>query len=62
MIGYWAVMETGQGGGLPDHIHGPFYDEQEAATERDRLAAEAAAVGRRDRFEAVECTPTEEDL
>ena len=59
MNGWWAVTETGQGGGLPDTLHGPCWSEEDARDLADRLTADSRARGRRDDFRVVELIPTE---
>lgn len=49
--GYWVILETRQGGGLPDTVYGPYWNADDAAGSLDTFRAEAAAVGRRDRFQ-----------
>lgn len=63
MNGYWVVLETGQGGGLPDTVHGPYFHQLEANEAAIELRAEAARVERRDRFEigVVDVLDEEED-
>lgn len=63
MNGYWVVLETGQGGGLPDTVHGPYFYQLEANEAAIELRAEAARVERRDRFEigVVDVLDEEED-
>jgi hypothetical protein len=57
--GYWVVMETLQGGGTPDYIHGPFWNREQATAAADILRRERG--GRRDLFEVghveVEAVP-----
>jgi hypothetical protein len=58
--GWWAVVETGQGGGLPDTLHGPYWDEEEAQGVADDLGLSAAEVGRRDRYDVVRLETVDE--
>ena len=59
--GWWAVVETGQGGGLPDHLHGPFWGEAEATAAAADLAADMRAVGRHDRFDVASLERIEDE-
>ncbi|QOV99536.1 hypothetical protein [Rhodococcus pyridinivorans] len=61
MNGWWCVAETRQGGGLPDTLHGPYWDYREAADQAARMAAESHASGRRDRFRVCELEIWEDD-
>jgi hypothetical protein len=49
--GYWVVLVTHQGGGIPDDVLGPCWDQETA----EDIAAEhrdaAREVGRRDRYQ-----------
>ncbi|TCN51815.1 hypothetical protein EV641_109206 [Rhodococcus sp. SMB37] len=60
MNGWWCVAETGQGGGLPDTLHGPYWDQEEARQMRALLVEEARKMGRRDRFRVCELDPEED--
>lgn len=51
--GYWVVLETGQGGGIPDTVHGPFWDQAEADTVAKLQLENARQVGRADRFQTA---------
>lgn len=52
-LGHWAVVETGQGGGMPDTLHGPYWDHSEAAHIAKQLTSEARASDRRDRYQVA---------
>ncbi|MFF0816607.1 hypothetical protein ACFYVR_15870 [Rhodococcus sp. NPDC003318] len=59
--GWWCVVEIGQGGGVPDTLHGPYWDEDEASSIAETLTDDARKAGRRDRFFACALNPSEED-
>lgn len=47
----YVILETGQGGGIPDTVHGPYWGREEAVGELKSLREHTASIGRRDRFE-----------
>jgi hypothetical protein len=57
--GFWVVAETLQGGGMPDHVYGPYWSHDEAATVASDFRTAAETVGRWDSYQ-VGCIEVEE--
>lgn len=47
----YVILETGQGGGIPDTVHGPYWGREEAVEELKALREHTANIGRRDRYQ-----------
>lgn len=58
-FGWWCVAETGQGSALPDTLHGPFWNEEDAQDVREQLTDESRSAGRRDIFTVCTLEPQE---
>lgn len=59
--GLWIVLETGQGGHLPDCIHGPYWSRGEAQHVAQQHRDYSRVNGRRDRFRVAHADPLRED-
>lgn len=57
----WCVVETRQGGGFPDTLHGPWWSEEDAQGVCEQFTAESRGVGRRDTFVVCALEPAETD-
>lgn len=49
--GYWLVLDFGQGGGIPDTLHGPYGSRDEATRIADEMRADSRSRGRRDHYD-----------
>lgn len=47
----YVVLETGQGGGISDTVHGPYFGREEGVDELKSLREHTARLGRRDRYQ-----------
>ncbi|MGC0365042.1 hypothetical protein ABH922_003026 [Rhodococcus sp. 27YEA15] len=51
MTDIYVILETGQGGGIPDHVYGPYWGRDDGVEDLKSLRESAAMLRRRDRFQ-----------